>query len=150
MPTSETSRLSSANSESQKGSSRLAANWQLLLSLARRVNERLQQVRAFLVIRGQHAKQVTNGNHAAKIAPPVHRQEVVDAMLVHQTQAILERHIKPHGNQIARHDFADFHPRRTLVFRGNFIGNVACDTTPINRPFASSTPAERTCRSRKY
>src|ERR1700746_4057840 len=100
MPTSETSRLSSANSESQKGSSRLTANWQLLLSLVYRVKERLQQVRAS-------------------------RQEVVDAMPVHQTQAILERHIKRHGNQIARHGFRRPSSAATLSEMS------LCDTTPI-------------------
>src|SRR5271155_295993 len=50
---------------------------------------------------------------------------MIDAVLFHQPQTIFERGVRRGAHQLPRHDFRNAHPGGTLIFRGDFVGDVA-------------------------
>src|SRR3974377_1180571 len=55
---------------------------------------------------------------------------MVDVVLLHELQALLQAHFRAHGQQITAHHLRDLDPRRTLVFRRNLVGNIALGDDP--------------------
>ena len=50
---------------------------------------------------------------------------MIDAVLIHQAEAVLDCRFGRNADEIARHDVRDFHPGGALVLCGDLVGDVA-------------------------
>src|SRR5260370_11148181 len=61
-----------------------------------RKNKGLEQVSPGLLVRGNHAQYVTDGEHPTESLPLIEHEEMENRVLVHQSQAIFKRYVGGH------------------------------------------------------
>src|SRR5438093_5712417 len=88
-------------------------------------DEFLQHVGARFFIRPDPGHQVDDRQHPAVGAARIDDHQVIAAVLLHQTQAVVQRLVWCDGHEAGAHDLADAHPRGAPVLGGDFIGDVA-------------------------
>src|ERR1700756_2218111 len=91
------------------------------LVLTIRKGVRLKHVRSSLFVGGHHLQKVAHRYHPQIIVSFAENQKVVNAILFHQPQAVVEHHFGSHGHQVSAHDFRDVRPCGTLVLSCHLI-----------------------------
>ena len=66
-------------------------------------------------------QQVGHRDHPEKMPEFFRDQQVKDAVFLHQAQAFIERIVRPHHEQVPRHDLRNPHPGWAFVLRRYFV-----------------------------
>src|ERR1700722_6734091 len=70
-------------------------------------------------------REVGYRNHSAVALFAVEHNQMIDAVLLHQPQAVFQGSVGGGADELTRHNLGDAHPCRALVFSGDFVGNIA-------------------------
>src|SRR5262245_26931952 len=87
--------------------------------------ERLEHIGPGFLIGRDDRHHIGDRHHAAIRAGRVDDQQMVDPVLFHQAQAVVQRAIGRHGHERRAHDLADVHPGGAFVLGGDLVRDVA-------------------------